>query len=106
MQTTLKMTALAAGLFMASGYAYASDNPAQHEADCMIQKRVAEQIMEERLDGLTKDQAERGLDPDDTSKVNRWWMSITDKAYAYDISGDNPVDAFQEDVHQECMASG
>lgn len=106
MQKKLKLMAVASGLFMVTGLVSANDNPAQLEADCMIQKRIAENVMQNRLDGLSKAKAERGLDTGGEDKVNEWWRSITDKAYAYDTTGANSLEAFQKEIQQDCMQDG
>ncbi|MBZ9559207.1 MULTISPECIES: hypothetical protein [unclassified Modicisalibacter] len=102
----LKIAAVMMGSLLTLGQAQAANNPAQHEADCMIQASVAEDIMQKRLDGVSKSQVMRGLEANDMGKASRWWRSLSEKAYAYDISGSNPVESFQEKVHRDCMAEG
>ena len=106
MRTTPKLTALAFFLLV-NGTVHANDNPAQHSADCIVKASFAKSIMENRLDGITKSQAMMGPEeaagvPDKTVQMT---ADVIEKTYEYDISNGS-VEAFQDEILQECMAEG
>tara|TARA_R110002020_G_scaffold424072_1_gene633211 strand:- start:1532 stop:1846 length:315 start_codon:yes stop_codon:yes gene_type:complete len=104
MRTTLKLTALAFFL-MVNGAASANENSAQHAADCVVKSSLAKNIMENRLNGTSRADAERGRDPDSKDKAELVLNDVIEQTYTYDISNGS-VENFQEKVHQECMAEG
>lgn len=106
MRTTLKLTALAFFL-MVNGAANANDNPAQHSADCIVKASFAKSMMENRLDGITKSQAMMGPEeaPGVPEKTIQMTADVIEKTYEYDISNGS-VEAFQDEIRQECMVEG
>lgn len=104
MRPTLKLTALAIFLVV-NGTANANDDPAQHSADCIVKSSFAKGMMENRLEGVSKEQAMGSDEPGKPDKTDQMIADVIDKAYEYDISNGS-VEAFQDEILQECMAEG
>ncbi|WP_447529870.1 hypothetical protein [Vreelandella sp. TE19] len=92
---------LASSLTISTG-AHASNNPAQHGADCTVKRTLAYQIMNNRLDGEPQIEAERGLIPDSEDKTERMLNEVVKATYEYDIENGS-VEDFEETIYQECM---
>ena len=98
---TKYMPIIFTSLLTFSATSLANESASNGFINCSAESSFAIQMLEQRLDGRSKESAERGLDPslDETSR--RMYETIQ-KVYAYDISSGS-VEEFQEQFVQDCV---
>ncbi|MGE6779298.1 hypothetical protein ACQKFL_16820 [Vreelandella titanicae] len=107
MRTTLMFTAFAAFL-MGSSTVYGNSPQAEaaiHEVDCSLSADLAEMMMLNRLDGVTKAEAESRMSLETESQSDIPFRETLDLVYSKDID-DISIENYREKYFQECMSEG